>query len=85
MSKFEISGVFMKYSVAIIGGGFSGMCAGVKLGAVFGSKLLILEGNKRVGKKIIATGNGQGNITNTLMSEKFYHGDVNLVKSAFLF
>ncbi|MBQ3572039.1 MAG: aminoacetone oxidase family FAD-binding enzyme [Clostridia bacterium] len=72
----------MKYSVAIIGGGFSGMCAGVKLGAVLGSKLLILEGNKRVGKKIIATGNGQGNITNTLMSEKYYHGDVNLVKTA---
>lgn len=72
----------MKYSVAIIGGGFSGMCAGVKLGAVLGSKLLILEGNKRVGKKIIATGNGQGNLTNTLMSEKYYHGDISLVKKS---
>lgn len=72
----------MTYSVAIIGGGFSGLCAGVKLGKQLKENLLILEGNKRVGKKILATGNGQGNITNTIISEKYYHGDVEFAKIA---
>ena len=70
------------YSVAIIGGGFSGLCAGVELGKKLGSKVIILEGNKRIGKKILATGNGQGNITNVIVSENFYHGDVVFAKSA---
>ena len=70
----------MKYSVAIIGGGFSGLCAGVKLGEKFGSNLLILEGNKRVGKKIVATGNGQGNITNEVVNSSFYHGDIDFAE-----
>ena len=72
----------MTYSVAIIGGGLSGLCAGVKLGQKLKENLLILEGNKRVGKKILATGNGQGNITNTIVSEKYYHGDVEFAKLA---
>ncbi len=70
----------MKYSVAIIGGGFSGLCAGVKLGEKFGSNLLILEGNKRVGKKIVAPGNGQGNITNEVVNSSFYHGDIDFAE-----
>lgn len=65
----------MKYSVAIIGGGFSGLCASVRLGKSLNEKVLVLEGNKRVGKKIIATGNGQGNLTNVNVDAKFYHGD----------
>ena len=70
------------YSVAIIGGGFSGLCAGVALGKKLGSKVIILEGNKRIGKKILATGNGQGNITNVEVNESFYHGDVVFAKNA---
>lgn len=65
------------YSVAVIGGGFSGMCAAnllIKKG-VSSADIVILEGAKRVGKKILATGNGRGNITNTEVSPEFYHGD----------
>ncbi len=70
----------MLYKVAIIGGGFSGLCAAVKIGKVFGQEVLILEGNKRIGKKILSTGNGQGNLTNLNMSHEFYHGDVEFAK-----
>ena len=70
----------MVYSVAIIGGGFSGLCSAVELGKVLGSKVIILEGNKRIGKKILSTGNGQGNITNLNVSEEYYHGDVDFAK-----
>ncbi len=70
------------YSVAIIGGGFSGLCAAVQLGKKLGSNVIILEGNKRIGKKILSTGNGQGNITNVKVNESFYHGDVNFAKNA---
>lgn len=63
------------FKVAVIGGGFSGLCAAVKLGKVFNEKLLVLEANKRVGKKILATGNGQGNLTNADVRPEFYHGD----------
>ena len=70
------------YSVAIIGGGFSGLCAAVQLGKKLGSNVIILEGNKRIGKKILSTGNGQGNITNVEVNEGFYHGDVNFAKNA---
>lgn len=72
----------MVYSVIIIGGGFSGLCAGVSLGRVLSNKVLILEANKRVGKKILATGNGQGNITNTVVNTTKYHGDISLVEKS---
>ncbi len=70
------------YSVAIIGGGFSGLTLASMLAKNFKRQLLIIEGGKRIGKKILATGNGQGNITNENVSEKFYHGDVKFAKTA---
>ena len=70
------------YSVAIIGGGFSGLTLASMLAKKFKEDLLVLEGAKRVGKKILATGNGQGNITNANISEQFYHGDVDFAKKA---
>ncbi|MBQ7408601.1 MAG: aminoacetone oxidase family FAD-binding enzyme [Clostridia bacterium] len=63
------------FSVAIIGGGFSGLCLASMLGEKYGSQIAVIEGNKRVGKKILSTGNGQGNITNLNVSADFYHGD----------
>ncbi len=63
-----------KYEVAIIGGGFSGLTSAVFLSESFGGEnVLVLEKNDRVGKKILATGNGRGNITNKNVSESDYH------------
>ncbi|MBE5742721.1 MAG: aminoacetone oxidase family FAD-binding enzyme [Clostridiales bacterium] len=62
------------YAVAIVGGGFSGLVCAEVLGSKFGGeKVLVLEKNDRVGKKILATGNGRGNITNLDLSPEKYH------------
>lgn len=66
-----------QYFAVIIGGGFSGLClASMLTNNSFGNKpIALLEANKRVGKKILSTGNGQGNITNACLSAERYHGD----------
>ena len=73
------------YSVAVIGGGFSGLCFCnllLKSGKISANDIILLEGNKRVGKKILATGNGRGNLTNVCVSPEFYHGDAAFASAA---
>lgn len=58
-----------KFDVIIIGAGASGiMCA---LNAK--PKTLLLEGSDRIGKKILATGNGKCNITNNYVDVSHYN------------
>lgn len=61
------------YDTAIIGGGAAGMAA-----AIFAAKrqksVLLLERLPRVGKKLLATGNGRCNLSNQNISLKRYHG-----------
>ncbi len=75
------------YRVAIIGGGASGLLCAVELlkgdKSLKGTDVAIFEKNDRVGKKLIATGNGQGNLSNINLKEKFYHGDKNFIKAIF--
>ncbi len=59
--------------VIIVGGGFSGLILANKLKDK-NIDFLIVERNDRVGKKILATGNGRCNFTNENLSEDFYHG-----------
>ena len=77
MSKF--------YEVAIIGGGSAGLMCAVELlrgdDALSGQDVLILERNDRVGKKLISTGNGQGNLCNANFGIQFYYGDKAFVKA----
>ncbi len=72
------------YNTIIVGGGASGLLAAVELvsgdNAFKGEDILLLERNDRVGKKLIATGNGQGNLTNDNFSEKYYYGDSAFIK-----
>jgi predicted Rossmann fold flavoprotein len=51
------------YDVIIIGAGASGLVTAI-VSARRGKRVLILEKNSRVGKKLLATGNGRCNITN---------------------
>jgi len=71
------------YRVLIIGGGASGMLVATLLGKSMGSAVAILERNDRVGKKLLATGNGQGNIGNEAFSLDRYHGDKDMIASVF--
>lgn len=71
------------YKVVIVGGGSSGLFCAIELlsnSSFRGEEILILERNDRVGKKLVATGNGQGNITNTTISEQNYHGNPSFIR-----
>lgn len=61
-----------KKRVCIIGGGASGMVAAI-MAAREGAAVTILEHNDRVGKKILATGNGRCNLTNLYQDPSCYH------------
>lgn len=66
---------------AIVGGGASGLVA-----AIFalrkGVEVTIYEKNVKVGRKILATGNGRCNVTNEHMDISRYHGeDKGFIKS----
>lgn len=59
--------------IAVIGGGASGLMAAIAA-ARNGAEVTIYEKLNKVGKKILATGNGRCNYTNMNMSIDRYHG-----------
>lgn len=65
----------MVYDVAIIGGGASGLTALITLLKNGVNNVVLLERLNRVGKKIIATGNGQGNLMNENLSLDNFHSN----------
>ena len=62
----------MKYDVIVIGGGASGMMAAIHSASLH-NKVLLIEKNKKLGKKLSVTGNGKCNLTNEHISLKEYH------------
>lgn len=75
------------FKVAIVGGGASGLLCATELlqndNALFGEQIIILERNERVGKKLIATGNGQGNLFNACVNLDNYHGEKGFIRAFF--
>ena len=67
--KIEYNITMETYKVIIIGGGTAGLVLANILAERGETNLLVLERCDRVGKKLSATGNGQGNITNLRVSE----------------
>ena len=63
-----------KRQVIIVGGGASGLTAGI-MAARNGATVTILEQNEKPGRKICVTGNGRCNLTNQDMSWKYFHGE----------
>ena len=63
----------MSRDVIIIGGGASGMMAALAA-AENGCRVTLLERQSRVGRKLLATGNGRCNLTNHNVSPARYHG-----------
>jgi len=73
----------VKYDAAIIGGGASGIVAAISA-AKNGKRVIILEKGARLGKKILASGNGRCNLLNEELNEEFYNEEARaLVKSVF--
>lgn len=61
----------MSKRVIIIGGGASGMTAAI-FAARAGAKVTLIEHTDRLGKKILATGNGKCNLSNLKLEESCY-------------
>lgn len=61
-------------TIAVIGGGASGMMAAVAA-ASDGARVILLEHKDRIGKKILSTGNGRCNFTNTRQEPLCYHSE----------
>ena len=60
--------------IAIIGAGASGMAAAISAAASGAHQVLLLERQARVGRKLLATGNGRCNLTNRQTHPGRYHG-----------
>ena len=63
----------MSKKIIVIGGGAAGMMAALSARENDG-EVVILERNDRVGKKLLATGNGRCNYTNENLTINNYHG-----------
>lgn len=60
-----------RVKAAVVGAGAAGLMAAAEIG----HGALLLEGNAKPGKKLLATGNGRCNLTNINISSGHYHGD----------
>lgn len=74
--------------LSVIGGGASGLAAAIEAARISKAekkniKITVYERLPKVGKKILATGNGRCNIMNTSVNKNNYHGDTKLLKNIF--
>ena len=60
--------------VLVIGGGASGMMAALTASEDPHNQVILLERQNRVGRKLLATGNGRCNLTNLHADPSHYHG-----------
>lgn len=75
----------MTKDVIVIGAGTSGMMAAISA-AQHGAKTMLIEKNKKVGKKLLLTGGGRCNVTNNRPAEDIIHhipGNGKFLYSAF--
>ena len=62
-------------TIVIIGGGSSGIMAALTAAEDKNNRVLLLERQQRIGRKLLATGNGRCNLTNTGATAANYHGE----------
>ncbi|MGN0550712.1 MAG: aminoacetone oxidase family FAD-binding enzyme [Acutalibacteraceae bacterium] len=65
-----------KFDIGIIGGGAAGLIAAAAANkkSITPLRIAVFEKELRVGKKILATGNGRCNLSNENMSSEYYYG-----------
>ena len=72
----------MTYDCIIVGGGTAGMTAAITLGRNQ-KQVLLIEQCKELGKKLLATGNGRCNFTNSYYDRDTYRGDALFAKEVY--
>lgn len=82
MGKKNTLQILQLSKIAIIGAGASGLISSIFL-ASKGFDVTILEKNNKVGKKLLATGNGRCNVTNQHINLNNFHSssDISLIKN----
>jgi predicted Rossmann fold flavoprotein len=60
------------FQVAVVGGGASGLTAAISA-ARAGAGVVICERSSRIGRKVLASGNGRCNLTNDRLDSSFYN------------
>ena len=68
------------YDVLIVGGGAAGVYSAIRLSKA-GLNVCLVEQEKELLKKLLKTGNGRCNFTNSYYDDNSYRGDVSLAKS----
>ncbi|MBQ7563586.1 MAG: NAD(P)/FAD-dependent oxidoreductase [Lachnospiraceae bacterium] len=68
--------------IGVIGGGAAGMVCAIAL-SENGHKVTLIEHGTRVGRKLLSTGNGKCNLSNTDQRLCHYHGDQRLIEAVF--
>ncbi len=68
-----------RYDVCVIGAGASGMSAGIAA-ANRGLSVIMIDKNRKIGRKLYATGNGKCNLANTYLSSDSYYHDPEILK-----
>ena len=69
-------------TIAVLGGGAAGMMAALAAAETPGVRVVLLERQARLGRKLAATGNGRCNLTNLSGLEGRYHGDAAFARKA---
>lgn len=72
----------MQTDCLILGGGAAGLCAASAL-AASGRRVAVLERLDRVGKKLLATGNGRCNLSNEDMNPDYYGDAADFVRRVY--
>ena len=72
--------MYKYFDIAIIGAGAAGLAAAISSSRVLKKNngkhsVVIVEKSKMLGKKILVTGNGKCNISNTCITPDFYYGN----------
>ena len=62
-------------TVVVIGGGAAGIMAALTAAEGEKRRVILLERQQRIGRKLLATGNGRCNLTNTGATIGHYHGE----------
>ena len=62
-------------NIGIIGGGAAGMAAALAAAEYESARIVLMERQARLGKKLSATGNGRCNLSNVHAAQGGYHGD----------